>query len=403
MSRGTNNTRAPGQEPQSKADTVSDALLRLAHEMGPNAKLPTVRALRDRFGVSQATLDTALSRLENRRVLSRLQGSGLYVSPTLGRRNVALICAPEAFLRPGISPFWFLLVEQMRNRAAGIDIDLSLHFTRTLGKDRELEQPQDSSLLDARLRDDVSAGGVQGVLAIELPHSLTRWIEARGVPVVAFAGPANYIVGFSHGALVQCGVAELARQGCRRVELWSPWPFNDADGNAQYYRETFEGALTAHNLPGAFVNPLGAQRNSTSAVEYGFTLAGMRFGPDSPPNSIPDGILFLDDMMTQGAMMAFQKLGIRPGEGVHVATHANAGSPALLGWQDRLTLLEIDLSEIVQAMFDTLDCLMDAGNGGDISSPAIAFDSPEVPSGALVPPERFRLIRPRVVRPTVIV
>lgn len=64
-------------------------------------------------------------------------------------------------------------------------------------------------------------------------------------------------------------------------------------------------------------------------------------------------------MMTHGALLASQKLGVRVGSDVKVASHANVGSPTLLGHEEDLTLLEVNSSELVQAMFAQLESLMD--------------------------------------------
>ena len=43
---------------------------------------------------------------------------------------------------------------------------------------------------------------------------------------------------------------------------------------------------------------------------------------------------------------------------IAVATHANAGSPTLLGWEDKLIRLEFDPAAIVGGLFSCLDALI---------------------------------------------
>jgi DNA-binding LacI/PurR family transcriptional regulator len=74
---------------------------------------------------------------------------------------------------------------------------------------------------------------------------------------------------------------------------------------------------------------------------------------------VPDGLVIDDDMMTRGALAAFDKLGIRAGSDIKIASHTNRGSTVLTGYEDELTLIEVDPAEIVQAMFDMLEILMD--------------------------------------------
>jgi DNA-binding LacI/PurR family transcriptional regulator len=104
--------------------------------------------------------------------------------------------------------------------------------------------------------------------------------------------------------------------------------------------------------------PSGGGMHALSHQEQGYHAAMEVFGPHTSPGDWPDGIFSADDMATQGLLTALQRLGLRVGDEVKIATHANAGSPALLGWEDRLTRLEIDPTEIVGGMFDTIEDLL---------------------------------------------
>jgi hypothetical protein len=53
--------------------------------------------------------------------------------------------------------------------------------------------------------------------------------------------------------------------------------------------------------------------------------------------------------MTTGALAAFRELGPRVGEDVRVATHVNAGSVLLYGYESRLARVEVDPAEVVRA------------------------------------------------------
>jgi len=94
-------------------------------------------------------------------------------------------------------------------------------------------------------------------------------------------------------------------------------------------------------------------------VEQGYRTATEVFG--APRREWPDGIVVTDDMMTRGALVALQNMGVRVGEDVEIATHANRGSKALLGYDHRLTLVEVDPARVVSKMFGLLETLMDGG------------------------------------------
>jgi DNA-binding LacI/PurR family transcriptional regulator len=59
--------------------------------------------------------------------------------------------------------------------------------------------------------------------------------------------------------------------------------------------------------------------------------------------------------------VAAWKLGVRIGRDLHIATHLNQGSSAQRGYDQELTLLEVDLQELIEAMFDVLETLMAGG------------------------------------------
>jgi DNA-binding LacI/PurR family transcriptional regulator len=63
-------------------------------------------------------------------------------------------------------------------------------------------------------------------------------------------------------------------------------------------------------------------------------------------------------MMTDGALVAFDELGIRVGRDLHVVTHANVGSPILFGRTKQMTVIEHDPALVAQTMFSALDTLM---------------------------------------------
>ncbi len=64
------------------AEALEDALMALiaSSDYGPGARLPTERALAERFNVSRGTVRAALARIEGRGNIVRIMGSGTYVA-----------------------------------------------------------------------------------------------------------------------------------------------------------------------------------------------------------------------------------------------------------------------------------------------------------------------------------
>ena len=108
----------------------------------------------------------------------------------------------------------------------------------------------------------------------------------------------------------------------------------------------------------------------------------------------PDGIVSVDDMLTQGLLMAMDRHGLRVGRDVHVATQSNRHSPALLGWEPAITRIEFDPAEIVSTMFDALEALL---RGETPAGATPAPDDPNLPD--YHPPEKHLPTRPRIIPP----
>lgn len=323
-----------------KLDALCEQLSALAHQLGPEAKLPTVLQLRDQFGVSVATLDDALGQLEAQNIVVRRHGVGIFVSAKLHQRAICLVQDADLLRGAGGSPFWELLVEQARRRADAGHEAFSLHLSAPYG-----EMP-----LHENLMADVRAARVQGILSVGLPPAAAQWLQAQGVPHVAFAAYAPYTVALDGAALVKLGIAALASQGCRRIALWA-----SAGKGGDDQRTHFQQALAAHGLP--YLPSLVPDAAPGLPQEQGYHTARRVFG--DPPMLKPDGLLITDDMMTLGALVGLQKTGVRVGTDVQIASHANRGSPVLLGQGDVLTRIEVDPAHVVQAMFAMLETLMD--------------------------------------------
>ena len=93
-------------------------------------------------------------------------------------------------------------------------------------------------------------------------------------------------------------------------------------------------------------------------VEVGYSTADRIFG--KPRQTWPDGIVFIEDTMTMGAIAALNKHGVHIGRDVQIATHANTGSPLLIGARGSIVTIEFDPKQIVDAMYTTLESVMES-------------------------------------------
>ncbi|HEX8552167.1 MAG TPA: substrate-binding domain-containing protein [Abditibacteriaceae bacterium] len=332
----------------------------MAHELGPDAKFPPVLELRDEMGVSLGTLNSAMKVLEADNIIYRIQGVGVFVSPSL-QRHVSLVCTPDFFQQSSSSPFWQLMVESAGERAKAKNEAFSCHFTVPGG--------HKGTPLHAGLAREIEARELHGVLGIGLDQETATWIEERGIPFVAFAGPGPWTVGLDTHRLIEMGVAELVSLGCKRLSSWNAGSSINRPIVIEAEIETdmkWRELVRAHGLEvherwlrnKAHMNCVGV-----SHQEQGYDLAYEMFS--EPRSTWPDGILCHDDMMTHGMLLALERLGVHVGIDVQIVSHSNRNSTVLMGREHLITRLEFDPAEIVRTMFDILETAMDGGSYED--------------------------------------
>jgi DNA-binding LacI/PurR family transcriptional regulator len=350
-----------------KVDALAEQLRRIAFERGPDAQMPTAREIRDALGVGMSTVAGALQNLEDQNVIYRKHGVGIFVSPHLHRRTVAILMDGSFFLHPGLSPFWGLLwgflQSEARKRSQPRGEDFTFHLITG-------EAGGGLPLPDLLAR-GILAGQVHAVVGIGLETAVTRWLHQRGIPHVVFAAYGDATVRLDGTAVVREGVYALAEQGCRRIALWRPvTPFRATSLEYMVHPEeigAFTEALHQKGLPlvprqvRQTLHLIAGEDQQTTLThqEQGYLLATEVFtDPDGDP-ARPDGIVLTDDMMTWGVVAALNRLGVAVGGDVKIATHANRGSRVLFGYEDVLTRIEADPEAVVTTLFDLLDGLQD--------------------------------------------
>jgi len=379
--------KSEGVREATKHQAAAQRLIDLAGRLGPGAKLPRFLELRAELDVGSATLAAVLKDLEGRGVIERRHGVGIYVSERLNHRSVVMLCDPAFFSGGEVSPFWDMLLRHARDGAAERSADLTVHFAPTgarRGKAEEVPVPEP-------LAREIAAGRVHGVLGVGLDALAARWFESQGLPFVAFAGYGASAVAFDDAALVRLGVTALASRGCRRLALWSSVVAHGIPPSREEVLRrpavaAFPEALKACGLPfepelvrtNAHLCPeeplreCGQEWSIPSQQEQGRRAARAVFGPDADPRLRPDGIVCTDDSMTQGALPQLARYGVGIGSEVQIATHANAGSPVLFGYEELLVRLEVAPALLVRAMYDRLEAQIEGR-------------APEVPQVSLPP------------------
>jgi len=336
---------------------LCNQLFEMSHRLGPDAKLPTVVQLCEQLDVSMSTLNTALKELEEHNILERRHGVGVFVSPSLHRRFVSLVCDSLMLERMDASAFWIRLLERARHRAEEGNESFDVHVAMPMG---HLNEP-----LQRGLSREIRSGMVDAIIGIGLQQDAADWIEAQGVPFVALFGPGSHVVGVDNGALWRLGVRELQRLGCTRIGIWNglppkrpTWPDDCMEEwifrgvKEEFAAFGLEYRSGWHRTGLELIDAPGGSTD-LSFSEQGFRVAREVFSAGRA--SWPDGLVLTNDEVTRGAIQALLQLGVRPGQDVEIATHYNRGLTTFLGFDGQLTRLEVDPDELVQEVFATLD------------------------------------------------
>lgn len=337
--------------------------------LGAGAQLPTFVELRRDTGASVVTLNRALESLESRGVLTRRHAVGIFVSPNVGRKSIAIICNQSFVSGPEVSPFWQMLMDGLRDQVAARGHELSVHFTL------EGEGVEDSGVFHRDLARAVEAGRTDGVFGIGLNRQAAAWLQDRGVAVVGSHGKADVevLVDFSH--LARTATVLLSRRGCRRVALWvghrhrvtggdfSPSKEWNEHPQAAAYREGLAEAGLIYD-PSLLIDSRFLPAFQKGVVrptfwEQGYQMALHVFGQKTAPRI--DGIVSLSELFTQGVLIGMERRGVAIGEtsgAVQVAAHNNRGVPLLAPWADRITCFDVVPADMAETMARTLDAVL---------------------------------------------
>lgn len=351
-----------------KRTQLLTALTAMVKKAGPERKLPTVRQLCRKFSVSSATLDRVLGEMESRNLIVRHHAKGIFGSPQLLRKNIAVVFGQN--ILTAASPFWRLVVQGIQQLAPKEDLHLRAYL--------DLSSATDGIASYADFVEDIEGGRLHGIL---LPNYLgpeqTARFRAYGLPMVvlSFADSEPWSVSLDLARTVELGVSELVAKGCRRIGLiTAPGMGTHPQGNlfAQTLAERglpYEGRWRYETAP----LPAGEERPVDPFEEMGYQairswIGGAFFDArfrangeeraTQPLAELPDGILITDEFITRGALLALAKAGLRPGHDIHLAALTTRGASILTGQAGEFTLLEIDPMHFAKAMLEMLLTLM---------------------------------------------
>lgn len=299
-----------------------------------------------------------LNELEAQNIIYRQHSKGIFVSPKLHRKTICVLFNSRLLVGGGASPFWGtllgLIAQETQQRTGQKNEYYRFHMI--LGED------QQAHTLPEEVIDSIKLSQIHAIISIGVNTRFNEWINERAIPCVTYAAEGKYIIGQVDQDLIAKAVQHLTQQGCQHIDLW--WPMEVESFMQPELTAFFVYLLAAHQV--SFTNDQvkkaasSVQENGKqkliSLQEQGYELAKSTFADKGATR--PDGIIIMNDMMTDGALTALQGMGIQPGRDIKIVTHGNVGSMLFFDHINGLTVFEYDPADMVQAMFKLLDDLL---------------------------------------------
>ena len=339
---------------------LADALAHVALSLGAGSRLPGVRELCARHGVARETVSEALALLEARGVITRRQGSGIFVAPTAGLRTIGLAFGSNVF-DSCVAPVYRMLLERCAAKAA------DGHSLFRFYIDMPAAGPGRSPFsAHAELLSDVRCGRVNGMIfTYDGTKQQRQWHRSLEIPLVYYipTGRTNDSVGIDYGAIVRQGVSALASGGRRRIALITVLGYLRNEGfdeDIAAYRDALRDAGLEWERVWEHLPDGSTPRTEATAKLWearGREAVAALFSA-SPR---PDGLVVTDDMACRGVLAELEARGLKAGRTLGIATHYTQGSDSLNGNLPGLIRLEVEPVAIIDALFKNLEFRMDGG------------------------------------------
>ncbi len=299
-------------------------------------RMPTVRTLAARFGVSVETLRAAQALLAQEGLLEIRHGSGVFLTESARPRWIGIYSNLDV-LHPATSHYHRQVIWSLRQWLQARQVQTEVYVGESkIDENRELCPA-------SRFARDVAEGKLDGLALLSVPASTAwkGWVAQLTIPVVGALSAFEVSTDYDH--MVYEGIRILREQGSERIALLC-WDF-------LHLQKPFEQVLAEAGCayhPDWVRGNLHPMLKGAGWEEFREIWASRR--------EKPDGLLVGDDLLFAEACVAIQEMGIRVPEQLRLVTHANKGATQALPLAH--TRLEIDPEEQAEAYGEMLLALM---------------------------------------------
>jgi len=375
---GTNQIdQMPAPKPISRAAQAAEVLRREAEERGPGSRLSSVRELSSKLGFSQASLATALARLESEGVLVRRHGSGIYAASKVPAGRIVVAIASHFLARPNQSPFWHLVLSSVLHEVA----ERGWEAICFVGNPEASPGKADSAAaaLPSAWLKELESGRSICLISLGLSDAEVKEASSKGCRVVSYAGYGEVMVARDLAKMTESGINALKDIGEGPILVAPLEPYSTRLAMKGIKRSlvpdvTLVAAPTIEEAP----EPPTFRHCWTRGMEDPIAAARTWLEVHAP--AAPFRLVSLDDMFTAGVLSGMSQLGLQLGKDVVIATHSNKGSDVLSDWNDRLIRLQVDPAEAATKIVTLMDQAAAKGSWkavGDAAPPDRTLQSGE--------------------------
>lgn len=332
-----------------KMEAAVASLRKLIEDHPFGERLPSDRAMATKLGISNITVSTAMQELERMGLILRKSRSGSYRVNPRDSQHVAIYCEMDVF-HPDSSRFFGKLIQHLR-------IILARRGIRSMPY-VGLTPPSEvtSACTAPALLEDLAAGRICGMITTGVQgFDIRKAMDLGDLPIIGTQQKFHVSANSPRDLWLDGAVKMLFARGRRRIGLLLWDRAVATSGGSNQWAQAFKKSMAGCGLE---VRPEWICAEMHPSLK-GAGWEEIREIWTAHPELKPDGLIIADDMLFRDAMIAFDELGIRPGDNVDIVAHATSG----LGFPDRwpMILVITDAEKIASSLVDLLEEWMENG------------------------------------------
>ncbi len=291
----------------------------IQHHFSPGDRLPSDRALAERFGVSNVTIRNAMTTLAQESLVSREVGKGTHVLDIQLIKHVGLLLQGNIF-SPHASTFALTAIRHVIGHLSENQMAYRIYLTDVREDGRSPFPAAGVDFLQAVERDKLS--GLL-VIGMEPDPQWARVVKKRNIPMVGISGGEyEYRIGTDTIPMIHRAVQYLVGNGRRKLAYmgWNQsvidrFGRNEPDLRLQAFKDACQKAGV--KLYDGWVEPYVQPGHPGEGWE------AFRAIWSAKRKSQPDGLVVVDDLIFNDACIAISNMGLNVPEQLMIVTHAN--------------------------------------------------------------------------------